>query len=146
MMNKNYKDLIKFKTFDERFLYLKIEGAVVCQSTFGYDRYVNQYFYKSKEWKNIRDKVIVRDNGNDLGIEGEPIFGQIVVHHITPITLQDLEEYNENVFDMNNLICCSKETHNALHYGIGDSYLREIRETERTPQDNFPWRIGKEVN
>lgn len=144
MKTKSYKDLKKLKTFEDRFKYLKVDGKSIGQSTFGYDRYINQAFYKSKQWKSVRDKVIIRDNGNDLGIEGEPIGGPIVVHHINPITLQDLEEGTNKVFDMDNLICCSKDTHNALHYG-NDSYLDDIREIERSPQDNFPWRIKKEV-
>lgn len=144
MRTKSYKELKKLKTFDDRFRYLKIDGATIGQSTFGYDRYINQAFYKSKEWKRVRDQVIIRDNGNDLGVEGETIGGPIVVHHINPITLQDLEEGNKKVFDVNNLICCSKDTHNALHYG-SEEYLNEIKEVERKPQDNFPWRIKEEV-
>lgn len=144
MKNKNYKELKKLKTFEERFKYLKIDGAVIGQSTFGYDRYINQNFYKSKEWKRVRDKVIIRDHGNDLGIEGEPIGGPIMVHHITPISLEDLEEMRPIVFDTNNLISCSKKTHNALHYG-DESYIKEIKEVERKPNDNFPWRLEKEV-
>lgn len=144
MKTKSYKELKKLKTFDDRFKYLKIDGATIGQSTFGYDRYINQAFYKSKEWKRVRDQVIIRDNGNDLGVEGETIGGPIVVHHINPITLQDLEEGNKKVFDVNNLICCSKDTHNALHYG-SEEYLNEIKEVERKPQDNFPWRIKEGV-
>lgn len=144
MKTKSYKELKKLKTFDDRFRYLKIDGATIGQSTFGYDRYINQAFYKSKEWKRVRDQVIIRDNGNDLGVEGETIGGPIVVHHINPITLQDLEEGNKKVFDVNNLICCSKDTHNALHYG-SEEYLNEIKEVERKPQDNFPWRIKEGV-
>lgn len=144
MKTKSYKELKKLKTFDDRFRYLKIDGATIGQSTFGYDRYINQAFYKSKEWKRVRDQVIIRDNGNDLGIEGETIGGPIVVHHINPITLQDLEEGSKKVFDVNNLICCSKDTHNALHYG-SEEYLNEIKEVERKPQDNFPWRIKEGV-
>lgn len=144
MKIKSYKELKKLKTFDERFKYLKIDGATVGQSTFGYERYINQAFYKSKEWKRVRDKVIIRDNGCDLGIDGENIGGSILVHHINPITLKDLEEGNKKVFDVNNLICCSKDTHNALHYG-SEEYLNEIKEVERKPQDNFPWRIKEEA-
>lgn len=144
MRTKSYKELKKLKTFDDRFRYLKIDGATIGQSTFGYDRYINQAFYKSKEWKRVRDQVIIRDNGNDLGVEGETIGGPIVVHHINPITLQDLEEGSKKVFDINNLICCSKDTHNALHYG-SEEYLNEIKEVERKPQDNFPWRIKEGV-
>lgn len=144
MKIKSYKELKKLKTFDERFKYLKIDGATIGQSTFGYERYINQAFYKSKEWKRVRDEVIIRDNGCDLGIDGETIGGPILVHHINPITLKDLEEGNKKVFDVNNLICCSKDTHNALHYG-SEEYLNEIKEVERKPQDNFPWRIKEGV-
>lgn len=144
MKTKSYKELKKMKTFDERFKYLKIDGAVIGQSTFGYDRYINQSFYKSKEWKRVRDKVIIRDKGNDLGIEGEPIGKDIIVHHIIPVTLEDLEEMRPIVFDTDNLISCSRRTHNALHYG-DESYLQDIKEVERRPNDNFPWRQEKEV-
>lgn len=140
MKSKSYKELKKLKTFDERFKYLKIDGATIGQSTFGYDRYVNQNFYKSKEWKRVRDQVIIRDNGNDLGVDGEPIGGNIMVHHIVPVTLEDLEEGRPIVYDLNNLISCSRKTHNALHYG-DEKYLEEIKEVERRPDDNFPWRI-----
>lgn len=136
---KDYKSLKKLKTFDERFNYLKLNSEV-CQSTFGYDRYINQNFYKSKEWKRVRDLVIIRDNGNDLGIDENPIIGPIVVHHINPINLFDLEEFTDKVLDINNLICCSKKTHNAIHYG-DSNYLKDIKEVERKPQDNFPWRL-----
>lgn len=144
MKTKSYKELKKLKTFEERFKYLKIDNGIIGQSTFGYDRFINQNFYKSKEWKLVRDKVIVRDKGNNLGIEDDRIGGQIVVHHINPITLKDLEERNKKVFDMDNLICCSKDTHNAIHYG-DSNYLESIKEVERKPQDNFPWRINKEA-
>lgn len=144
MKNKSYTELSKLKTFEERFKYLKINDATIGQSTFGYDRYINQAFYKSKEWKRVRDKVIIRDNANDLGIDNELIGSSIVVHHINPVTLEDLENGNPKVFDLDNLICCSKKTHNAIHYGDSD-YPNAIKEVERKPQDNFPWRIKKEV-
>lgn len=137
---KNYNSLKKMKTFDERFKYLKIDGATIGQSTFGYDRYINQNFYKSREWKKVRDKVIIRDNGNDLGVEGEPISGTIIVHHINPVTLEDLEEGRPIVYDLDNLISCSRKTHNAIHYGDNE-YPEDIKEIERRPNDNFPWRI-----
>ena len=144
-MTKSYEELSRLKTYEERFKYLKINDATVGHSTFGYDRYINQAFYKSKEWKRVRDQVIIRDNGNDLGIDNEQIGKAIVVHHINPITLEDLENRDPKVFDMNNLICCSKDTHNAIHYG-SMSYLDSKKEIERTPQDNFPWRTKhKEV-
>lgn len=137
---KSYKDLKKLKTFDDRFKYLKIDGVTIGQSTFGYDRYINQSFYKSRKWKKTRDKVIIRDNGNDLGVDGEPIGGTIIVHHINPVTLEDLEEGNPIVYDLDNLISCSRKTHNAIHYG-DENYTKDIKEVERRPNDNFPWRI-----
>lgn len=144
MKTKSYRAMKKLKTFDERFKYLKIDGAIIGQSTFGYDRYINQNFYKSKEWKKVRDKVIIRDNGNDLGVDGHPIGGPIIVHHIVPVSIEDLEENRSIVYDTNNLICCSRQTHNALHYG-DERYLNDINEIERRPNDNFPWRLEKEV-
>ena len=138
-VKKSFKELNKLKSYEERFNYLKLTG-VVGQDTFGFDRYLNQSFYRSREWKRIRDQVIVRDNGNDMGLEGYPIGKPIMIHHINPVTLEDLEEGNPIVFDLDNLVCCSKETHNAIHYG-SKSYPSCKAEVERKPNDTCPWRL-----
>lgn len=139
MKTKSYKDIKKINGFDERFKYLKIDDSKIGIETFGYDRYINQNFYRSKEWKRIRDQVIIRDNGNDLGVDGYPIGKSIVVHHINPISIEDLENRSDKVFDLNNLICCSKETHNALHYG-DLRYLNSKKIIERSRNDTCPWK------
>ena len=106
---------MQLRTFEERFEYLKL-GGVVGRSTFGYDRYLNQLFYTSGEWRHARRDIIARDNGCDLGIPGRDIPDRIIVHHINPITLEDIESRNPIVLDPNNLICVSHNTSNALHY------------------------------
>jgi hypothetical protein len=107
--------------------------------TFGYDRYINQILYNSEEWKIIRRKVIIRDGGCDLGIKGYDIYDEILVHHIVPITLSDIENGNPIVFDLNNLICTTRYTHNLIHYGKADS-LRRLIPMERSPNDTCPWK------
>lgn len=106
---------MQLRTFEERFEYLKL-GGVVGRSTFGYDRYLNQIFYTSWEWRRARRDIIARDNGCDLGIPGRDIPDRIIVHHINPITMEDIESRNPIVLDPNNLICVSHNTSNALHY------------------------------
>lgn len=135
---KTYSEMIRFKTFIERFEYLKLRGKVG-DETFGYSRYVNQRFYHTQEWKDVRDKVIIRDNGCDLGIEDREIRDRILIHHINPITEQDIVERNPAIFDPENLVCVSKATHDAIHYG--DSNLL-INDTPiiRTKNDTCPWR------
>lgn len=128
---------MKFKTFDERFEYLRLKG-LVGKETFGYSRYLNQVLYRSPEWKTIRQQVIMRDNGCDLAMDGYEVFGKILVHHINPITLQDIEERNPKVFDLNNLITVSFMTHQAIHYGSKDLLL--LDPVERKPNDQCPWR------
>ena len=135
---KNYEGLKELKTFEERFEYLNF-GSPIGIDTFGAERYLNQNFYRSKDWKRIRDLVIIRDDGNDLGMEGYPIGRPIIVHHIIPITVEDLEESKDIVFDMNNLISCSRDTHNAIHYG-SSLYLETKKENERAPNDTCPWK------
>jgi len=115
-MQKSYLELRSLKTFEERFEYLRLFGSVG-QSTFGFDRYMNQAFYNSREWRILRNKIIVRDNACDLGIQGRDIFRFVIVHHINPITAKDLENANSCAFDPNNLICVSDITHKAIHYG-----------------------------
>lgn len=141
-MMRTYAELIKLETFEERFNYLKLDGRVG-DDTFGFDRYLNQRFYTSKEWKRIRDEVIIRDRGCDLGLYdfdfGEyEIMGQIYIHHMNPITPKDLIEMNDLVINPDYLICCSKNTHNAIHYG--ESALLNNKPIVRMPNDTCPWR------
>lgn len=136
-MMKTYSKCIKLKTFDERFEYLQLRG-LVGEETFGYSRYLNQILYRSPEWKRLRQHVIMRDNGCDLAMDGYEIFGKILIHHINPISLQDIEERNPKVFDLNNLITVSFMTHQAIHYGSKDLLL--LDPVERKPNDQCPWR------
>lgn len=135
---KTYNDLIKLTTFKDRFLYLKI-GGVVGEDTFGFNRYLNQYFYTSKEWRQLRNSIIVRDNGCDLGIEGYEIKSNILIHHIEPITISDIKNRDAKLLDPNNLICVSKRTHDAIHFG-DESILYDNLVIERFPNDTSPWR------
>lgn len=137
-MIRSYSELIKLKTFDERFNYLKLSGTVG-QDKFGFDRYLNQFLYHdSKEWKTIRRKVILRDNGCDLGLEGYDIPDRIIVHHINPITVEDLVKRDPIIFDMDNLISTSHSTHNAIHYGTDTSF--DKIPIERSKNDTCPWK------
>lgn len=137
-MMKSYNELITIPTFEERFRYLKVYG-VIGNQTFGYDRYLNQKLYNtSSEWKRVRDKVILRDNGCDLGCEGFEIYGKIIIHHINPITVEDIVTCNPCVFDLNNLISTSHNTHNAIHYGDEKSLI--VAPIERKQYDTCPWR------
>lgn len=115
-MIKTYKDLRRLSTFEERFEYLKLGGSVGA-ATFGFDRYLNQLLYHSKDWRRTRDHIIVRDNGCDLGIKDRDIYNGILVHHINPITVENIERGDDCVYDPENLICTSHNTHNAIHYG-----------------------------
>ena len=134
---RTYSELSKLKTFKERFTYLRLNGFVG-KETFGFDRYLNQVFYKSAKWKSIRDFVIVRDNGCDLGIEGREIYGKIIIHHMNPITIQDIEHESDFLLDPEFLISTVHETHNAIHYG--DENLLILAPIERKPNDTCPWR------
>lgn len=136
-MTKTYSELIKLKTFKERYEYLRLYG-LIGEETFGFDRYMNQKFYKSKEWKRIRDQVIVRDNGCDLGVEGYEIGGRILIHHMNPILLKDIQTLSEFLLNPEYLICTTLDTHNAIHYG--NSNLLIIEPIERTKNDTCPWR------
>lgn len=138
MMTKKYNELIQFETFEDRFEYLKMQGDVG-QETFGFDRYLNQKFYKSEEWKKVRNDVIVRDKGNDLGIKDREIKENIIVHHINPITPDDIKNKEPWILDPENLICVSLDTHNALHYGDA-SLLPSTDITIRKPNDTSPWK------
>jgi hypothetical protein len=137
-MIRTYSELIKLPTFEERFQYLKLDGAVGA-STFGHDRYLNQVFYRSPEWKKLRNEIIVRDNACDLGVEGYEIHGQsIIIHHMNPITAEEIEHRDSTIFDPEFLITTVLTTHNAIHYG--DESLLPKKPVMRTPNDTCPWR------
>lgn len=133
---RSYSGLEKLKTLEERFEYLKLGGSVG-QETFGYDRYMNQQFYKSYKWKNARNYVIERDGGFDLGIDGFDIRDMIVIHHINPITAEDIANDSPELYNMENLICVSSRTHKAIHYG--DAELLPKPPIKRTKGDTTPW-------
>ena len=134
---RTYSELITFPTFKERFNYLKLSG-LVGESTFGFDRYLNQMFYRSQRWKEIRDFVIIRDNGCDLGVEGYEIHSRIVIHHMNPITIEDIRKESEFLLDPEFLICTIHNTHNAIHYG--DENLLIKAPIERSKNDTCPWK------
>lgn len=137
MSIKTYSELITLPTFEERYRYLRLRGRVG-EETFGFDRYINQVFYKSKEWLSVRDYVIIRDCGCDLGIEGREIFGKILVHHMNPIRVEDIVGRSEYLLNPEYLICTIKNTHDAIHYG--DEHLLFTVPKERTRNDTCPWR------
>lgn len=141
MSIKTYSEMIKLPTFEERFRYLRL-GGKVGEETFGFDRYINQKFYKDPEWLAARDYVIVRDNGCDLGVPGREIQEGVIVmvHHINPITVEDIIHRSDKLFDPENLITTIKNTHDAIHYG--DESLLITAPIERTKNDTCPWRIG----
>lgn len=134
---KTYSELIKLPTFIERYRYLRLTGRVG-GDTFGFDRYLNQNFYRSIEWKRVRDQVIVRDNGCDLGIEDRPITGKILIHHMNPITDKDILNLTDILLNPEYLICVSHITHNAIHYG--DENLLITEPIVRTKYDTCPWK------
>lgn len=135
-IDKCYSELIQLPTFEERFEYCKLNGVVGVE-TFGYDRYLNQRFYQSPIWKHIRSEVILRDNGCDLGIPDRPIGGSIYIHHLIPITPEDIIKETNILRAQEYLICTSYDTHYALHYG---SEPRNVMPVERTKYDTCPWR------
>ncbi len=135
-MQKTYSELIKFETFRDRFMYLKL-SARVGEITFGYDRYMNQMLYKSRRWLAVRDEVILRDECRDLGVPFYDIFEKVIVHHMNPITLLDIEEAADHVFNPEYLICVSNTTHNALHFGKKARVPFSF--AERSPNDTSPW-------
>lgn len=134
---KTYSELIKLPTFEERFRYLKLDG-VVGEETFGFDRYLNQAFYQSPEWRSLRNSIIIRDNGCDLGIPDRELNSRIYIHHMNPITKEDILAMNEYVMNPEYLICVSKTTHDAIHYG--DESLLITAPIERRKNDTCPWR------
>lgn len=134
---RTYSELSKLQTFDERFQYLKLDGEVGAD-TFGYDRYLNQRFYHSREWQKIRDQVIIRDNGCDLGVEGYTIHGPIYIHHMNPVSAADIQTASDVLVLLEFLICTSLPTHNAIHYGRGTRPRQDF--IERRPNDTCPWK------
>ena len=134
---RTYSELIQLPTFEDRFDYLRLDG-VVGKDTFGFDRYLNQQFYRSSEWKRIRNQVIVRDNGCDLGIDDYEIHGRILIHHMNPISIEDLQHMSDLLMNPEYLICVSHHTHNAIHYG--DESLIVTAPIERSQNDTCPWR------
>lgn len=137
MTTKTYSELIKIKTFEDRYEYLKI-GGKVGEETFGCSRYLNQIFYSTKKWKQIRNYVIVRDFGRDLAFEGCEIPGRIIVHHLNPITKEDILSRSKCLFDLENLVCVSNNTHEAIHFGNMNILPKDP--IERRPYDTCPWR------
>lgn len=139
-MIKTYSELIRFKTLEERYRYLRIGGRVG-EETFGFDRWMNQVFYKDPRWRDIRDEVITRDNGCDLGLEGYDIHGKIFVHHMNPVTKDDVLHNFDSLLNPEFLISTSKRTHDAIHYGNED--LLPQKPIVRTRNDTCPWKHGK---
>ena len=136
-MKKTYSELIRIPTFEERYQYLRLCGKVA-EETFGFKRWLNQEFYHSDEWIRFRNKIIIRDNGCDLALEGFEIFGSIIIHHINPITYEDILNRNPCVFDPDNVVSTKLSTHNAIHYG-DETPIPHIP-VERTKNDACPWR------
>lgn len=134
---KRYSELILLPTFEERYKYLQLNG-VIGDETFGFDRYINQMFYRSQEWRQVRDYVIVRDNGCDLGIDGHEIRGKILIHHMNPIGIKDIQQVNKILLDPEYLITTMLSTHNAIHYG--DESLLVTDPIERSKNDTCPWK------
>lgn len=137
MIIRTYSELITLPTFEDRYRYLQLNGAVG-KDTFGFDRYINQQFYRSKEWQRIRDEVIIRDNACDLGMEGYEIRGRIYVHHMNPIMVRDIQSNSDYLMNPEFLICTTHRTHNAIHYG--DENLLAKAPIERTKNDTCLWR------
>lgn len=139
MSLRTYSELVKINSFEERYRYLKLNGAVG-EDTFGFDRYINQVFYHSPEWKRLRREIILRDNSCDLAFDGYEIFGKIYVHHMNPVTLRDIAQRKDELLNPEYLVCVSHETHNAIHYG-DDSRILTVDPIVRSPHDTSPWRL-----
>lgn len=137
LTNRRYSELKQIKTYEERYEYLRV-GGKVGETTFGFDRYLNQSFYKSVEWIRARREVIIRDNGCDMGLEGFDISGSIIVHHMNAISPEDLEHFNPDILNPEYLICVSVLTHKAIHFG--DPNLLAKPYVERRPNDTCPWK------
>lgn len=137
MSIKTYSELAKLPTFKERFNYLKLDGRVG-EETFGFDRYLNQMFYKSPEWLEVRDQVIIRDQGCDLGLEDRRIYGRILIHHMNPITKSDILDRSDLLLNPEYLITTVKATHDAIHYGNISSLDEDY--VPRSRNDTCPWK------
>ena len=137
MRIRTYSELMRFSSFEDRYQYLRLNGSIG-ETTFGFDRYVNQKFYRSAEWKQIRNYVIVRDNGCDLGVDGYEIHEKILIHHMNPIVLSDIQNASDYLLNPDYLISVTLATHNAIHYG--DETLLIRAPTERRPNDTCPWK------
>lgn len=137
MIIRTYSELITLPTFEERFEYLRL-GGKVGEATFGFDRYLNQIFYNSDEWRSIRDYVITRDAACDLGIPGREIYSRVLIHHMNPITKEDILRRSKFLLDPEYLITTIKNTHDAIHYGDASILVKPL--VERTPNDTCPWR------
>lgn len=134
---RTYSELITLPTFEERYEYLRL-GGKVGEETFGFDRYLNQIFYKTKEWLRVRDEVIIRDMGCDLAMMDREIFGRVLVHHMNPLNVKDIINRSDYLLNPEYLICTSKNTHDAIHYG--DISILLIPPIERSKNDTCPWR------
>jgi hypothetical protein len=137
MMIKNFSELNRLRTFEERYEYLRLTG-VVGRSTFGFDRYLNQMLYTSRHWLGVRDQIIARDQGCDLGVPGYEILGRIIIHHMNPITIEDIEDDKDEVFNLEFLICTTTSTHNAIHFS--DASLIPQKPIIRMRNDTCPWK------
>lgn len=137
LMTKKYGELIRLKTFDERVNYLKTNSQVGLP-TFGWERYLNQKLYCSPEWKRLRREIIIRDNGCDLALNGYEIYNHIIIHHIIPISIEDIRNRDSKIMDPDNLVCVSHNTHNLIHYGNNSLYPSVV--TERKKNDTCPWK------
>lgn len=136
-MSKCYSELMTLPTFIERYRYLKLNG-VVGEDTFGFKRWLNQVLYTSSDWKSFRREIARRDNGCDLAVQGFEVYGPVIIHHIVPITYEDVLNRNKCLFDPENVILTQLGTHNAIHYG--DESLLNIAPVERAPNDTCPWK------
>jgi hypothetical protein len=135
-MTRTYSHLLRLPTFEERYLYLQL-GGTVGRATFGFDRYINQQFYRSREWKNVRDHIIARDLGLDLAMDGYEIYDKIIIHHMNPMRVEDVAHGYDYILDPEFLICTTHKTHNAIHYG--DKTLLAIPFKERNANDTKLW-------
>lgn len=134
---RTYSELVRLPTFEERFRYLRLSG-LIGESTFGFDRYLNQALYTSQEWRRMRREIVMRDNGCDMAMPDYEIGEKIIVHHMNPLTIKDVEDRNDDIFNPEYLVCVSHNTHNAIHYG--DEELLPKLPVERKPNDMCPWR------
>ena len=136
MLTRSYTELVRYSTLEDRFDYLKL-GAQVGESTFGFDRYINQAFYRSTQWKHIRNHVIARDRGLDLGVEGYEVHDRVIIHHMNPMGVEDIVDGDESILDPEYLIMTTHRTHSAIHYG--DKRLLTPKLVARTPGDTRLW-------